>query len=343
MSAAAAAGVSVVIKALNEEARIAAAIESALAAAPEVAPLPLEVVLADACSDDATVEVARRYPVRIVQLAQRADRGCGTGVQLGYGWARGDWIYLMDGDMVLAPGFLGEALRRLQADPTLGGVGGAVVDERIRNAFDRIRVNNRTGTEAGRHPWLEGGGLYRRAAIEAAGGHAADRNLKGYEEAELGLRLGSAGYGLLRLPRTAVSHRGHDLGTWALLARHWRSRRAMSAGVMLRAALGRPWWGAALRLHRQPLCTIAWWLLLAAGLLLAPRPAAAAWLAASVAGVLLLAWRKRDLRHALASLLAWHHAAAAIVVGWFEPRVDPHQPIAARLLHDGAASGGGGG
>lgn len=337
MNAATAAGVSIVIKALNEEAKIARSIESALAAAPEVAPLPLEVVVADACSDDATVEIARRYPVRLVQFEQAHDRGCGAGVQLGFAWARGEWVYLMDGDMALAPGFLGEALRLLQSDPGLGGVGGAVVDERVRNAFDRIRVNNRTGMAEGALPWLEGGGLYRRQAIEAAGGYAADRNLRGYEEAELGLRLGSAGYRLQRLARPAVSHRGHDLGTFALLARHWRSRRAMSAGVMLRDAVGRPWWRAALQLHLQPLCALAWWLLLVAGLLVAPAPAATVWGAATVAGIALLWLRKRDPAHVVASLVGWHYAAAAIVVGWFEPRVDPRRPIAARLLHDGAA------
>lgn len=336
MNAATPAGVSIVIKALNEEAKIARAIESALAAAPEVAPLPLEVVVADACSADATVEIARRYPVRLVQFAQARDRGCGAGVQLGFAWARGDWVYLMDGDMALVPGFLGEALRLLQADPGLAGVGGAVVDERVANAIDRIRANNRTGVEPGALPWLEGGGLYRRPAIDAAGGYAADRNLRGYEEAELGLRLGCAGYRLQRLARPAVSHLGHDLGTFALLARHWRSRRAMSAGVMLRDAVGRPWWRAALRLHRQPLLALSWWLLLAAGLLVAPAPAAATWSAATLAGIGLLWLRKRDVRHVAASLVGWHYAAAAIVVGWFEPRVDPRRPIDARLLHDGA-------
>lgn len=340
MNAATAAGVSIVIKALNEEAKIARAIESALAAAPEVAPLPLEVVVADACSDDGTVEIARRYPVRLVQLSQARDRGCGAGVQLGFAWARGQWVYLMDGDMALAPGFLGEALRLLQADPGLGGVGGAVIDERVANGIDRIRANNRTGVEAGTLPWLEGGGLYRRQAIEAAGGYAADRNLRGYEEAELGLRLGSAGYRLQRLARPAVSHLGHDVGTFELLARHWRSRRAMSAGVMLRDAVGRPWWRAALRLHRQPLCTLAWWLLLAAGLPVAPAPVAAVWCIATLAGVALLWLRKRDAAHVAASLVGWHYAAAAIVVGWFEPRVDPRRPIDARLLHDGAMPSG---
>ena len=67
---------SIGIKALNEEADIAAAIESALAAAE---PFAGEVVLADSGSTDRTIEIARSYPVRIVQLANIGERCCGAG------------------------------------------------------------------------------------------------------------------------------------------------------------------------------------------------------------------------------------------------------------------------
>ena len=72
--------VSVVIKALNEEAGIVATIESALRAASKVGG---EVVLADSCSTDRTVELAMKYPVRIVQLANASERCCGVGPQIG--------------------------------------------------------------------------------------------------------------------------------------------------------------------------------------------------------------------------------------------------------------------
>jgi glycosyltransferase involved in cell wall biosynthesis len=49
----------VAIKALNEEAHIAAALESALA---QTEALGGRVVLGDSGSRDATVEIARRYP-----------------------------------------------------------------------------------------------------------------------------------------------------------------------------------------------------------------------------------------------------------------------------------------
>ena len=60
--------VSIVIKALNEQAHIEACLSSALRSLQGIGG---EVVLADSCSSDATVALARRYPVRIVQLASK--------------------------------------------------------------------------------------------------------------------------------------------------------------------------------------------------------------------------------------------------------------------------------
>lgn len=335
---------SIVIKAFNEEKKIARAIESALTAADELAPLRVEVVLADSLSSDNTVAVASRYTVNIVQLCHVQDRGCGAGVQLGYEWARGEWVYLMDGDMVLAPGFLPEALAQLQQDATLGGVGGAVVDLQLANGFDRIRINNRSGQGQGERPWLEGGGLYRRAAIERAGGYAANRHLLAYEEADLGLRVRHAGFRLLRLGRQAVGHEGHALGTWALMRRHWRSRRAMAAGMLLRMSAGQPWRWRVARMFIHPLATAAWWLLLPLGLVLPGLPAMPwllAWLCLSALAVLLLGVVKRDPVHALVSISSWHYTLAAIVAGWFQPFQAPGTPIPAKLLQStGNASRG---
>ena len=83
--------VTVGIKALNEEKNICAAIESSLAA---VAKVGGEVVLADSCSTDRTVELASKYPVRVVQFAdpreprqplRRADDAGGAGPGSGVG------------------------------------------------------------------------------------------------------------------------------------------------------------------------------------------------------------------------------------------------------------------
>src|SRR3954447_27009383 len=87
---------SVVIKALNEAEKIAACLRSVLAATDAAT---TEIIVADSLSDDATVEVASQFPVKVVQLARRADRGCGSAAQLGFQYARGKRLLLLDGDM----------------------------------------------------------------------------------------------------------------------------------------------------------------------------------------------------------------------------------------------------
>ena len=113
--------VSVVIKALNEERHIGAAIVSALAA---IRPIDGEVILADSGSTDGTVQIARQYPIAVVQLKNPAEKRCGIGPQLGYQKARGEFVYILDGDMELDPEFLVKALAAMDADPRLGGVEG---------------------------------------------------------------------------------------------------------------------------------------------------------------------------------------------------------------------------
>jgi glycosyltransferase involved in cell wall biosynthesis len=334
---------SIVIKALNEEAKIAAAIESSHKVQGEIGKV-IEIVVADSGSTDRTVEIALRHGARVVQLANPEERGCGMGLELGFQHAGGQYVYFLDGDMELMPGFIPLALQTLEADPALAGVGGLVRDTQVVNGFDRIRVNNKALGRHGPCAWLEGGGLYRRAAIVAAGGYAADRNLKGYEEAELGMRLAAAGWSMCRLPTLAVSHTGHAMGSWQLMLRHWRSGRAMSAGVLLRLAFGKPWFTQACRLLWHPLVVALFWLLLPIVLLMAPSAwrlaLLAGWVAALGCALLALALRKRDLHHALLSVGSWHYGALAIVRGLFIPQVPPVGAVACVVLDHGTGTAG---
>ena len=85
---------------------IARTVESCLAALEGI---DGEVILADSLSEDATVEVARQYPIKIMQLVNKYDRGCGAAAQLGYQHSTGNYVYLIDGDIVLHRDFLRNA------------------------------------------------------------------------------------------------------------------------------------------------------------------------------------------------------------------------------------------
>lgn len=339
--------VTIAIKAWNEAAHIDRAIASAWAARHEVWPRPLEIVVADGLSSDGTAERAlawsRQAPVRVVQLVRAQDRGCGAGVELGWAWSQGEWVMLMDGDMVLLPGFLGAALAHLERHPERAGVGGTLQDVGMANATDRIRVRNGLGSQIGLRPWLEGGGLYRRSAIESADGHAADVRLAAFEEADLGVRLRRAGWTLERLPIPAVRHHGHAQGTARILLNRWRSGRLLAAGRLLRLHLGRRGGASVCRLMAHPLAVGGGWLTLGAAWWLEPGgsplwgPAVVVGAGAGATAVQL--WRKRDAHHVMAAWLDWHLMLAGLVLGGLRPLPQRPPAPASRLLGDDPRNG----
>jgi glycosyltransferase involved in cell wall biosynthesis len=317
--------VSVVIKALNEEKHIGAAIGSALAAVSGVGG---EVILADSGSTDRTVEIARQYPVTILQLKNPAERRCGIGPQLGYQLARGEFIYILDGDMELDPAFLVAALAAMDADSTLGGVGGLVEEESDANYEFRVRKRRRAAAVARGCEWLDMGGLYRAASLREVG-YFSNRNLHAYEEMDLGLRLGARGWTLRRLAVRGVLHHGRAEGNWTLLAARWRSRYYDGAGELLRAALGHRYFFRAASTQRHPIFGLLIWLGLIGGLVLLPFSYGP--LLATVIGVvtvvLIRAWRTRNIADACFGQVVWQVQALAMVRGFLGDRRDPIEPI----------------
>jgi len=328
--------VSIVIKTLNEERRVSAAIESALAA---VASVGGEVVLADSCSTDRTVALASTYPIRVTQLAHADERCCGVGPQLGYQHCTGEFVYILDGDMEMLPGFLPAALEFMQAHPKVGGVGGRVVEMNTSSLEYLARVERGMGhMQAGEVDRLDMGGLYRRAAVEQAG-YFSNRNLHSYEEFDLAARLPVNGWKLWRIDQDAVRHYGHDAPPYQLLVRRWRSRYICGLGELVRAAWGQPHMRLALagvRELRLYVAVIAWWFVLL-GCLLAPI----AWTARlgffatiAAAPVLLMAWRKRSLRKAVFSVVSWCFNTAGLIRGLAARQQPVREPVASVVLHD---------
>jgi GT2 family glycosyltransferase len=329
--------ISFLIKTYNEEKHIAACIESVIIAASNL-PNPYEIIVADSVSADRTVQIAASYPVKIVQFKNPAERGCGAGVQLGYQHARGNLVFLLDGDMTLQPEFLPVALRALRDDKKLAGVAGLMKEVAIRNTFDEMRVISGAASTVGDEPWLNGGGLYRREAIDSAGGYAANRNLMGWEEAELGMRLRSAGWQLRRVAVVAVHHDGHVTDTQQLLMKHWKSRRLMSNGILLKSALTKPWIFKVLILLAHPLAVVISWLVMLF-LLAVPgggQKSEQVFAVGLLWGLLLvlLSLKKKSVWRALRSVAIWHFHAAALLYGLFLPTIQPTVPIASTEVSD---------
>ncbi len=337
--------VSIVIKALNEERHIAAAIESAIAALEEMqGEIVGEIILADSASTDRTIDIAARYPIRIVTLRNAAERSCGTGVQLAYQHSTGDFVCLIDGDMILHKGFLGAAIDFLIANPSFAGVGGLIVERETGNIEYVKRARDQSADLLpGEVTRLDCGGVYRRAAIQSVG-YLGDRNLHGSEELELGARLRAHDWKLARIPVEAIDHHGHSGNGYTLLRRRWTTRFAFSTGELLRATFGTSAFPLVLRKLRWELflfaAVYAWWLCLIAAPFLAGGLAKAA--AAATVVVLIpfaaMALRCRSLSIGIYSVTAWNVYAAGLLPGLLRRRVDPAGWIDSVVIRDAAVS-----
>ena len=326
--------VSVIIKTLNEERRIAEAIGSALAALPTGAG---EVIVADSGSTDRTVEIASRYPVKVVQLTAPARPSCGVGPQLGFQYSQFEYVCLIDGDMLLDPTFLREAQVFLDAHEKVAGVTGHVVEAAVDNLEFAGRVARKSPEKrVGAIDRMNGGGLYRRAALNDIG-YFSDRNLHSFEEFDLGVRLRDRGWGLHRLDRSFVVHYGHTINSYRLLLRRWQTKYLFGMGELLRGAIGKPYWRKILEeLPELKLwaAVYIWWIAIIASLIGGPDKLAA--LAAAVLSVAaiagLMGWRRKSMALGLYAVVAWWFHAAALPVGFLRPRRSPADWIESRQL-----------
>ena len=330
--------VSIIIKAFNEERHIAGAIESALAA---LVGIHGEIILADGASTDRTVAIAEKYPIKIVQIGEADDRSCGAGAQLGFQYSAGGFICIMDADMRLRQPFLTAAIRALAQNPTLGGVGGAVIDLDADNLEYAQRVRR---FDPDRRPGLVtrlgGCGVYRRTAVLATG-YFTDRNLHGGEELELAARLYAVGWRLARIDCPAVDHYCRQGNPYRQLLRRMRIRNACGPGEIIRASIGRPHFGYVARNDRNSLLSVLvvlWWCSIAAALLVGSG-SLALWAAGAqlVFPFATMALRWRSLRDGVYSVAAWNVQALCFLPGFFTPRKAPASWIPSRVIKDPTA------
>lgn len=328
--------VSVVIKALNEESNISRAIERSLKA---VAPFGGEVIVADSGSADRTAEIAAVFPITVVQLGEPQERCCGVSPQLGYQHSRGEYVYVLDGDMDLDATFLGCAVKLLDRDPRIAGVGGYVREMRIANfEFEHRSRRLIAGrlTQPAEVGHLAGGGLYRRTAINEVR-YLSDRNLHSNEEYDLGVRLRSKGWRLIRLEDHAADHYGYSLGSYPLLLHRAKSGYILGSGEALRAAIEGGYLTTVLRELRPVRAygfAVASWLAVLLLMLLTWNWtwSLAVLLASCVLPILGMALRRGSVNRGIYSVLVWHVHGFGLVRGLLRRRRSPTERISSRVI-----------
>lgn len=325
MSVSAEPTLSVVIIARNEAAHIGRCVESVLAA---TAPLDrYEIVLVDSCSDDRTVEIARTYPVRVIELA-RGQRCCAAmGRYVGVRVTHGQFVLCVDGDTEIHPNWATAALAVLSARPALGGVAGRE---------DQIYYQDGVST-GGKPDYFEtgdsecvvdqfgGNAMYRRRALDDVG--SFNPYVRSFEEAELGARLRRAGWQLVRIPVPMGNHHTQQPDRVGEYWRRVRNHLFTGHGQVLRLALRQGlFWEHARKLNRV-LLFLLWGTIgcatVVVGLALSRPGPVAAWLLASALLLVVFMIRSGSVVKPLRLIFDWAVSAPPLVWGFLLAPADP--------------------
>lgn len=226
--------VSAIVIARNEEENIADVLQAlldALSHARDAGALAsYEIILADSASTDRTVELASRYPVRIVRLRSHWPLSAAAGRATGARFASGKHLLFVDGDYLLDEHWLPHAMHGIER-PRVGEVGGVDLEE-----ISGVTVLARRWAKAQAELPKEDQevdtvavGLVRREAYDAVGGFHP--YLRGGEDRDFCFRLRAAGWRILRTKEVMGIHRwSRSHGAPMTYVEYYRSVAVWSLG-----------------------------------------------------------------------------------------------------------------
>lgn len=202
--------VSVIVPAFNAEQTIGACLESLLRQTYE----PLEIIVVDDFSQDATSEVAARYGVSLVQLNRNG--GPGLARNAGAARARGDVLAFTDADCVAPPDWLERMLEALDAPGVVavtGGYAGAVQPSFLTRLQHLIIASRQAHLPRTIQSTISSNLVCRASAFRAIGGFPLyykkrdlARPIWGNEDEEIGFLLAQAGGQIRWIPGVGVYH-----------------------------------------------------------------------------------------------------------------------------------------
>jgi len=191
---------SIIVIGRNEAGRIAMCLRALFAALAGES--DYEVIYVDSASEDNTVEIASRFPIRILQLRREWPLTPAAGRFVGYRHSTGKYVMFVDGDTLLYKRWPQTAVAFLHEHPEFGGIAGIMHQAYHAQDGHCIAVAKNHFAQSPAQPLqtataLGGIALYRRDAMEKAG--TFNPFLSTGEECEVALRIERAGYRLGRI------------------------------------------------------------------------------------------------------------------------------------------------
>jgi len=198
----------VVIIGKNEEQFIGKAIASVLAVKPRIP--ELEVVFVDSASTDRSVEVAKEFPIRILQLRPDWPLCVAAGRYTGFRNSSGEYVLFLDGDAEAEPDWLVRAVKYMDENPDCGAIAGVLDEEYVTPEDEHVGGTKNVFKQDLSKPVIQckalgGIAMYRRKALDQVG--QVNPHLPTGEDDELCMRIRNAGFKLIRIEgRMAIKY-----------------------------------------------------------------------------------------------------------------------------------------
>ena len=216
-------GLSVYIPCFNVESYIETSIRCLLA---QTRP-PDEILVIDDGSTDRSIEIASRFPVRV--LRHDRNRGLAAARNTAFANANHELVGAIDADVFAEPDWLERLLAHF-SDERVAGTGGRLIEQFRETPPDAWRAtylsqdmgDTQIDIESPSHRRLGGfGTIFRKSAIQQVGGYDETYRTN-YEDVDMSERLLRAGYKLVFEPR-AVSHHQRKDTVRSIVRTAWRS------------------------------------------------------------------------------------------------------------------------
>lgn len=202
-------------------------------------PRPAEVVLVDDrhSPDESLLPSGdeERLPVRVI-----SSGGRGPAAARNRGWrsASAPWVVFLDDDVVPSPGWRADLVADLEDQPwQVAGSQGRIHVPLPAGRWPTDWERNTAGLMSAR--WATADMAYRREALDEVGGFDERFPRAFREDADLGLRVGEAGYLIVQGSRR-TDHPVRPTGRWVSIA----VQAGNADDVLMRARHG-PWWRSA--------------------------------------------------------------------------------------------------
>lgn len=186
----------------NEGPRLERCLRSVLAVSNRV-------VYADSASSDESVSTARQLGAVVVELPGDGRLTAARGRNAGYKkllerYPECEMVQFLDGDCVLQPDWIPEALKFLQTRPDVGVVCGRRFEAHPEASLYNALCDQEWNTPVGEAAECGGDALVRCAAFDEVGGY--DSGLLAGEEPEMTARMRAAGWRIWRIDVPMTEH-----------------------------------------------------------------------------------------------------------------------------------------